>query len=112
MKAVVYARSAIKQTRNSKPIKEQIKACHCHARDNGLQVSNVFTDDGYSGANLNRPGMKKMRQLIARTQISVVIVRDLSRLTRSFGDKLILDEEFARRGTLICVADKKETNTA
>lgn len=109
MKAIVYARSAKRQTKKRKPIEEQVKACSRYARENDLQVSKVYTDAGYSGANLSRPGLTKMREVIARTQIGVVIVHDLCRLTRSFRDKLILDDEFARHGTRICIAHKKGT---
>ena len=41
-------------------------------------------DDGYSGKNLNRPGVQKLLELVRKQQISVVIVKDMSRLSRDY----------------------------
>ncbi len=43
-----------------------------------------FYDDGYSGANMNRPGMKKLLELIRQQEISCIIVKDFSRFSRDY----------------------------
>lgn len=64
----------------------------------------MYIDVGYSGLRLNRPGLDKMRRLIARDAIGAVVVSDLARLTRSATDKSALEKEFAdRRVELHCV---------
>lgn len=34
-------------------------------------------DDGYSGKNMNRPGMQQLLEMVRKQQISVVIVKDM-----------------------------------
>ena len=41
-----------------------------------------FVDDGYSGANYDRPGFQKMLQKVREGKIRVIVVKDLSRLGR------------------------------
>ena len=41
-------------------------------------------DDGYSGKNMNRPGMQQLLELVRKQQISVLIVKDLSRFSRDY----------------------------
>lgn len=41
-------------------------------------------DDGYSGKNMNRPGMQQLLEMVRKQQISVVIVKDMSRFSRDY----------------------------
>lgn len=106
MKAVIYARTATTmQTNQGNSIRAQIKNCQKYARANALNVRQVFADAGFSGARLERPALRRMRELIARDRISAVVVADLSRLTCSVIDLSTLRKEFGKRGTqLHCVA--------
>ena len=53
-------------------------------KDSDLRKMNIveFTDDGYSGKNMERPQMQNMLELIKRQQFSCVIVKDFSRFSR------------------------------
>lgn len=53
----------------------------------------VYTDDGYSGASLDRPGMTKMIEDIEAGIITHVVVVKLDRLSRSQKDTLHLIED-------------------
>lgn len=55
-------------------------------RDKKLRNQEVIEciDDGYSGKNMNRPGMKKLLDLIRNRMISTLIVKDLSRFSRDY----------------------------
>lgn len=43
-----------------------------------------IVDDGYSGTNMNRPGMQRLLSLVKSGSVKTVIVRDLSRFSRNF----------------------------
>lgn len=43
-----------------------------------------YTDDGFSGKNMERPGMEALLESIRRRSISVLIVKDMSRFSRDY----------------------------
>lgn len=43
-----------------------------------------FADDGYTGTNFNRPGMKKMLDEVKNSAIDCIIVKDFSRFARDY----------------------------
>ena len=43
-----------------------------------------IVNDGYTGANMNRPGMQRLLSLVNSGRVKAVIVRDLSRFSRNF----------------------------
>jgi len=49
-------------------------------RDSEIEVYKIYSDDGYSGANFDRPGFKEMIKDIEAGKINIVLVKDLSRL--------------------------------
>lgn len=58
-------------------------------------------DDGYSGANLVRPGLDGLRDRIAEGQIDTVLVLSPDRLSRKYAYQILLTEEFHRHGAEI-----------
>ena len=49
----------------------------------GMEVFKVYSDPGYTGANLNRPALQKMLDDIKERKINLVISYKIDRLTRS-----------------------------
>lgn len=49
-----------------------------------VEVVTSYIDNGASGTNFSRPGFKRMLQDLARGKINCVVVKDLSRLGRSY----------------------------
>ncbi len=43
-----------------------------------------FNDDGYSGTNMERPGIKKLLKEIRKNNICCIIVKDMSRFSRDY----------------------------
>ena len=43
-----------------------------------------FSDDGYSGTNMNRPGMQKLLKEVKTNHIQCIIVKDMSRFSRDY----------------------------
>ena len=53
---------------------------------NWARLIEVYTDDGYSAKDTNRPAYKKMMTDIARGKVNMVMVTELSRLSRNILD--------------------------
>jgi len=57
-----------------------------------------FVDDGYSGGDLDRPALSRLRQAIREGHLDVILCYDPDRLSRSLADLLLLTDEFERAG--------------
>ncbi len=111
--AAIYARVSSDKQRESHTIASQTEAVKEFARTNGYQVPEewVFEDDGYSGANLVRPGLEQVRDLAASGQIQAALVLSPDRLSRKYAYQVLLMEEFSRNGveTVFVRAPQAET---
>jgi site-specific DNA recombinase len=58
----------------------------------GLE-EHVFRDDGYSGANLRRPGLDRLRDAVAAAALDRVLVTAPDRLARNYVQQMLLLEE-------------------
>jgi site-specific DNA recombinase len=54
----------------------------------------VLRDEGISGTTLDRPGLRKLRELVNTKAIHAAIVYDPDRLSRNLGHQLLMAEEF------------------
>jgi DNA invertase Pin-like site-specific DNA recombinase len=55
-----------------------------YAEENGFENTLFLADDGYSGTNFERPSWKKIVEMIERSEVETLIVKDLSRLGREY----------------------------
>lgn len=71
-----------------------------------------YTDDGYSGTDMNRPMLKAMCEDIEKGKISAVFVQDISRLGRNYlGVGAMLTDYFLKHSVRFVAASEK-TNSA
>ena len=68
----------------SNSIGNQKKMLAQKAKELGLTNTKYYVDDGYTGTNFNRPAFQELLDDIEMGYISVVIVKDLSRLGRDY----------------------------
>ena len=68
----------------SNSISNQKAMLEAYARQNGLLNYRFFVDDGWSGANFERPSFTEMMEGIERGEIKTVVTKDLSRLGRNY----------------------------
>lgn len=89
-KAVIYARLSredeekIDGNRDSRSIENQVKILTDFAKKNNFEVVDVYIDDGYSGGNQDRPDFQRMIQDAKAKQFDILLIKDISRLGRSF----------------------------
>lgn len=55
-----------------------------YAKENHFSNPQFFVDDGYSGANFDRPSWSELVALIEDEKVGVLIVKDMSRLGRDY----------------------------
>ena len=98
MRAAIYCRfSTDRQTESS--IADQLRVCSEYADANGMTVVADLSDEGISGAALgNRPGAKALMDAAYGLQFDVVLVTDLTRLSRSNGDLSKMIDRLVVRG--------------
>ena len=68
----------------SNSISNQKRIIETYAKQNGFSNLRWYTDDGYSGANFQRPGFQAMLADIEAGKVGTVIVKDMSRLGRNY----------------------------
>ncbi len=65
-------------------IETQIKILTEYCKVHGFCVYDIYSDDGYTGTNFNRPGFLRMMEDIRAKRVNLVIVKDLSRFGRNY----------------------------
>ena len=87
----IYVRvSTNKQAEEGYSIPQQIERLTKFCEAMGWQVVKVYTDDGYTGGNLERPALKSMIKEIEKGNADIVLVDKLDRLSRSQFDTLFM----------------------
>ena len=93
---------------NQKSILEQ------YAIDHRFPNIKFYVDDGYSGANFNRPDFQRMMSDMEDGKIGIIITKDLSRLGRNqLHTGLYIEERFPQFGVrYIAINDNVDTENA
>lgn len=111
VKAAIYARLSTDR-QNESSIEQQVRACADYATRQGWAVVKTYDDKGISGAALgNRPGIRQLQMDAERRAFEVLLVTDLSRLSRNQGDlpKLVA-RVTQRRIRVIGIQDGTDTS--
>jgi site-specific DNA recombinase len=95
-KKAVYVRWSTDDQGQGHTLEVQLEGCFKFCRDHHINVNPdmIFVDDGYTGAELDRPGLDKIRELVAAGRIDGAFIYKLDRLSRRVKDicNLVLDE--------------------
>ena len=103
MRVAFYARVSTEKQAEKYGIPSQIEALRKRCLERGWTPvldgdKDAFIDDGYSGAELDRPALNRMRQAAKDGRVDVVLAYDPDRLSRKLYHQMILAEEFEKQG--------------
>ena len=85
--------STVEQAEEGYSIQEQSEKIKSYCNAMGWELSGIYSDPGYSGATLDRPGINQVIKDVRGGCVKKVIVWKLDRLSRSQKDVLILLED-------------------
>jgi len=71
----------------------------------------IVEDDGFSGAELIRPGLERIRDLAAEGAIQTVLAHSPDRLCREYVHQVLLIEEFSRAGVEVVFVKSRKAET-
>ena len=98
-KAILYARvSTDEQARSGYSLAQQLEALRDYATREGYEVLEEAIDPGQSGASLERPGLDRVRDLVATGEVAVVLAQDRDRFAREPAYHYLLRREFEEHG--------------
>ncbi len=99
---ILYVRvSTDEQARSGYSLAQQLEALRAYCEREGYKILEEVVDAGQSGASLERPGMDRVRDLVAAGGVSVVLAQDRDRFARESAYLYLLREEFAEHGTAL-----------
>jgi len=104
-KAVIYCRvSSERQVKEGNGLDSQEYRCKEYAKSLGLEVDNVFRDEGISGGLFDRPAMKSLVRFLDNHWQNkyFVIFDDLKRFARDVEVHLRLKSELTAREAKLC----------
>jgi site-specific DNA recombinase len=98
MRVAIYARVSTLHQERDQTIDSQLAALRAwvEQRAHDLRPEHVFTDPGYSGGRLDRPGLDRLRDAAAGGEFDTVAVCSPDRLARRYVHQALLLEEFRK----------------
>lgn len=94
MRVALYPRvSTMEQATEGYSIGEQVERMTKFCEAKGWTIFKTYTDAGYTGANLDRPGLQELISDSEKGMFDMVLVYKLDRLSRSQKDVLYLVED-------------------
>lgn len=100
MKALVYTRVSTQGQKEGYSLESQREACEKKAWEMGASEI-IFLEDTYSGIELERPALNRLREHVLKGDVDMVVIYDPDRLTRNLADLLLLTNELDRCNVML-----------
>ena len=98
-RAICYARvSTSEQAQHGFSLRQQIEALRDYCGREGYEVLEEIVDPGQSGVTLDRPGLDRVRDLVAAGGVSLVLAQARDRIAREPAYHYLLGREFEECG--------------
>ena len=102
MKAALYTRvSTQEQVAEGYSLGAQAEKLRNYAKAMEYTVVDLYSDEGYSGGNTNRPALQRLIEDINNNNINIVLIYKLDRLSRNVKDVLELVELFGKKNVTL-----------
>lgn len=104
-----YARVSSEQQTQAHTIASQLAALCARVAADGFTLPGEmqFIDEGYSGATLVRPGLERLRDLVAAGGVERLYVHSPDRLARKYAYQVLLMDEFQRAGVEVIFLNRE-----
>jgi site-specific DNA recombinase len=114
MKAIGYIRvSTEDQAREGISLAVQKDKIEKYALLKGIELSEIIEDPGISAKNLDRPGIRRLLELIKAGCIENIIIYKLDRLFRSTRDAIETMEKFNKKSIVLhSIVENLDTSSA
>ncbi|MDF2630241.1 MAG: Resolvase domain protein [Symbiobacteriaceae bacterium] len=88
----IYIRWSTDEQTDGTTLQTQRERCSLYLLSQGWQVNEdlIFIDEGFSGGNLNRPALTRLRAAVAEELVDCVVTYSMDRLSRSVADTVQL----------------------
>jgi site-specific DNA recombinase len=108
MRMAIYVRVSTQQQAQTQTIEQQLERLRAKILADGghLPDENIFRDDGYSGSDLKRPGLDRVRDRAAQGELDRLLLTAPDRLARKYVHQVLLIEEFERYGCQVEFLDR------
>ena len=114
MKVATYNRKSV-YSDHSDSVANQERMCRDHARlrfGDQIESFTAYQDEGFTGANTDRPGLKRLLSDIDAGKIDALVVYQLDRLSRSVKDFAEIYDRFQKKGVaFVSVKEQMDTET-
>src|SRR5215204_371897 len=98
-RAILYARvSTDEQAKSGYSIADQLGTLRIYAAEKGYDVIEECVDDGWSGGDPDRPGLRRVMELAQMGTVEVVVAMKRDRFFRSRLYRLLMDKDLEEHG--------------
>ena len=103
IRCAVYTRKSTEEGLDQEfnSLDAQREACEAYVRsqkaEGWIALKDRFDDGGFSGGNIERPGLMRLLERVEKGLVDVVVVYKIDRLTRSLADFAKIVERFEKR---------------
>jgi site-specific DNA recombinase len=112
-RVILYARvSTEEQAKKGYSLQGQLRQLRDHAMEKAYTIATEAVDDGYEGDSLWRPGIDRVRRIIAEGGADLVLATERDRIARKRGYVFVLEEEFREHGCSLRALEDKDEDSA
>ncbi len=114
MQTIGYVRvSTEEQAQSGLSLEAQERTLRAYCEAKGIALDDLLVDAGYSGKDLNRPGIAKLLRRVREREVCSVVTVKIDRLSRRVIDTLNIVETLRKHGVaIVFVQEAIDTTTA